>query len=296
MSTKIVTSIYANLYGTDLGGRSSRGEHYKYSLLALMNMSEADFVCYTSQEEYNDLLNFFHQQQHISKDKLKLKTFDLRNFSLTNKINKIKNIEDTKKSDRCVEIQYCKFIWSLMESDENYNNLFWFDAGLSHAGLFPRRYMIQNGYWSQNFSCTLFNNVFLQKLINFTEDKITIIAKENQMNYWSGTVPSKYYNQYCMDRHIIGGFFGGKKEKMIEYCNLFLEYANKLLDNENLLYYEENIMTLMFYNHPELFKTKYFDIWWHEDDYMPGMDLKEYTQTRKSFYKAIEEIYDDNIN
>lgn len=291
MNTKIITSIYSNLYGTDLGGRSSRSGHYRYSLLTLMNMSEADFVCYTSQEEYDDLYNFFYNQQHINQDKLKLKTFDLRNFSLSNKINKIKNIEETKKSDRCVELQYCKFIWSLIESNEDYNHLFWFDAGLSHAGLFPTRYMIQNGYWSQNFSCTLFDNVFLQKLINFAEDKVVVVAKENKMNYWSGTVPTHYYKQHCMDHHIIGGFFGGQKEKMIFYCNLFLEYANKLLDNETILYFEEHIMSLMFYNHLELFKAKYFDIWWHEDDYIPGMDLKEYTKTRKSFYKIIEELH-----
>lgn len=296
MTTKIITSIYSNLYGTELGGRPSRGGHYRHSLLNLLNMNDADFVCYTSVEEHEDLVNFFYNQHRIDQNKLILKTYDLKNFSLTHKINKIKNIEETKKSDRCVEIQYCKFIWALDESNDNYDNLFWFDAGLSHAGLFPTRYMIQDHYYSQNFYCTLFNNRLLQNLINFVEDKIVIVSKENQMNYWSGTVPSQYYKTYCSDRHIIGGFFGGKRHKMISYCNLFLEYANKLLDNESILYYEENIMSLMFYNHSELFKPKHFDIWWHEDDHMPGLDLKEYTQTRKSFYKIIEEIHDNNIS
>lgn len=292
MKTKIITSIYSNLFGTDLGGRPSRGGHYRYSLLALMNMSEADFVCYTSQEEYDDLCDFFYNQKNIDQNKLKLKIFDLRNFALTEKINRIKNIEETKKSDRCVEIQYCKFIWCLENIEEECENLFWFDAGLSHAGLFPIRHMAQNDYWSQNYNCILFNNKFLNNLTKFAEDRIVVVAKENQMNYWSGTVPNRYYNNHCMERHIIGGFFGGKQHVMIYYCNLFLDYLNKLLDNELILYFEEHIMSLIFYNHNELFKPKYFDIWWHEDDRMPGMDLREYTKTRKSFYKIIEELHE----
>jgi hypothetical protein len=93
-----------------------------------------------------------------------------------------------------------------------------------------------------------------------------------------------------MDRHIIGGFFGGKKEKMLEYCNLFIETTELLLDNEPRVYFEENIMTLLYYNKPELFQSKFFDIWWHEEDRIPGLDLHEYTKTRKSFYKIIEEL------
>lgn len=297
MNTKIVTCIYSNLHGTDLGGRPSRGAHYKYSLLSLLKMTDADFVCYTSQDEYDDLINFFYNEKQIDKNKLVFKVFNLRDFCLTDKINNIKNIEDTKKSDRCVEIQYCKFIWMLEESSNSqHNNLYWIDAGLSHTGLFPTRHMIQGDYGSTYFNCSLFNNQFLQNLINFASDKIIVIAKENLNNYWSGTVPREYYTSYCMDHHIIGGLFGGKKNNSISYCNLFLKYANKLLDNERILYFEEHIMSLIFYNHLDLFNAKYFDIWWHEDDRIPGLDLKEYTKTRKSFYKTIEEIYDYKNN
>lgn len=295
MKTKIITSIYSNLYGTDLGGRPSRGSHYRYSLKTLLNMTDADFICYTSEDEINNLKEFFYEQSKVSQEKLILKSFDLRNFSLTQKINRIKNIDETKNSDRCIEIQYSKFLWSLTECINNKNNydyIFWIDAGLSHSGLFPYRYMNPNdNYWSQNYECILFHNQFLNNLIQFTEDKIFIFAKENCMNFWSQTVPNKYYNNHCMERHIIGGLFGGKTNNMINYCNLFLNYLHTLLDNElNTLYFEEHIMSLIFYNHPELFKAKFFDIWWHEDDNIPGLDLKEYTSTRKSFYKMIEEL------
>ena len=292
MKTKIVTCIYSNLHGTDLGGRPSRGTHYRYSLLSLLKMTEANCVCYTSEEEYEDLIKFFNDHD-IGSNRLIFKIFDLKNFILTNKINKIKNIEETKRSDRCIEIQYSKFIWLLNEADAAYENLYWMDAGLSHTGLFPTRHMGHGDYGSVYFNCSLFDNQFLNNLISFASDSIFLIAKENLNNFWSNTVPHSYYNSHCMDYHIIGGVFGGKTDKSIEYCNLFLDYANKLLDNEQNLYFEEHIMSLMFYNHPLLFKAKYFDIWWHEDARIPGLDLNEYTKTRKSFYKIIEEIHDN---
>jgi len=291
MKTKIVTSIYSDLHGTELGGRPSRGGHYRYSLRTLLKMTDADFVCYTSENELESLKTFFYTENNISEERLVFKTFDLRNFSLTNKINRIKNIEETKHSDRCVEIQYCKFIWSLLELNiGDYENIFWFDSGLSHSGLFPPKYMNNIGYWEQNYETTLLNNNFLQNLIKFTGDKIVLCTKENVNNFWSGTVPNEYYFEHCMERHIIGGFFGGLKSSMENYCNLFLDYTNKLLDNEPRLYHEENIMTLMYYNHIDLHQPLFFDIWWHEEDKVPGIDLHEYTKTRKSFYKIIEEL------
>jgi hypothetical protein len=77
MSTKIVTSIYSDLHGTDLGGRPSRGSHYRYSLKTILKMTDADFVCYTSESEIEDLKQFFYDENKISDDKLKLKIFDI---------------------------------------------------------------------------------------------------------------------------------------------------------------------------------------------------------------------------
>ena len=295
MRTKIITSIYSDLYGTEFGGRPNRGGHYKYSLISLMKMTNADYVCYTSDREYDDLCNFFYIENTIDSNKLIIKKYDISNFILSDKINKLKNIEETKKSDRCVEIQYCKFLWALDESFiDNYDNIYWFDAGLSHTGLFPEKYMGDNGYFDKYFNCKIFDNELLDNLISFTNDKIFICSKENVANYWSGTVPSKYYDEYCMDRHIIGGFFGGKNIKMKEFCQLFLDYVNRLLDNEPTLYFEENIMSLMYYNHKDLFQVKEFDHWWHEDERISGLDIQEFLKTRKSFYKILEELKSNN--
>jgi hypothetical protein len=291
MKTKIITAIYSDLHGTELGGRPSRGGHYKYSLRSLLKMSDADFVCYTSSNEIDDLENFFYVQNNINESQLTFKIFDLRNFEFTEKINKIKNIDEVKVSDRCVEIQYSKFIWSLDELHiGDYDVVYWFDAGLSHCGLIPNNYLTQTGYWEQNYESPLFNNTFLKNLTEFTSDKIVLCSKENQQNYWSGTLPEKYYEKHCMDRHIIGGFFGGKKDKMKEYCELFLKTLEMLLENENMLYHEEHIMSLLYYNYNNLYNPLEFDTWWHEDANIPGLDMVEYLSTRKSFYKILEEL------
>jgi len=59
MSVKFITAIYSDLNGTEFGGRPARGSHYRYSLLSLLKMTNADFLCYTSDRELDSLKNSF---------------------------------------------------------------------------------------------------------------------------------------------------------------------------------------------------------------------------------------------
>lgn len=178
MKIKILTSIYSHLFGTDLGGREHRKDHYRFSLLSLLKMSHADFICYTSDQEIDDLKDFFYQKHQISEDKLKFVAFDLYKNEHSELINSIKNIESIKKSDRCYEIQYSKFSWFKNE-DKTYDYYFWFDAGLSHTGLIPDKYLNGKGYRGY-FESTLFNNKFLNNLINYIDDKFLLVLKKIQ--------------------------------------------------------------------------------------------------------------------
>jgi hypothetical protein len=157
---KIITSIYSDLYGTELGGRPSRKEHYKFSLISLLKMSDADFICYTSDREINELEHFFYDLRGISKDKLKFEVFDLKNYKYSEFINQYKDVETIKKGDRCIEIQYAKFYW-ITKEDMSYDYYYWFDAGLSHCGLIPVEYLPLNGTtYDGYFESNLFNNKF----------------------------------------------------------------------------------------------------------------------------------------
>ena len=288
MKIKFITSIYSDLHGTEFGGRPNRGSHYRYSLLSLLKMTDADFLCYTSDREINDLTKFFYEDNGVSSDKLKLEIFDIGNTKFKDLILQHKNIEEVKHSDRCVEVQYSKFHWWWKE-DKSYDYYYWIDAGLSHCGLIPDKYLTEVGPMRCYYESNLFNNTFLKNLIEDTGDKFILLGKENDRNYWSGTVDPKWYTTYDRSIHIIGGLFGGHRDKWDNIVNIFENYLENLLTTEKITYHEEVIMTLMYFNHKELFERKHFDIWWFKGNAPAGVSDEMFEQN-KSFYKILEEF------
>ena len=160
MSVKFITAIYSDLNGTELGGRPNRGSHYRFSLLSLLKMTDADFLCYTSDREIYSLKSFFYDEHSISPDKLKFEVFDINNTKFKDLIKLRKNVDNIKQGDRCIEIQYSKFHWWWRE-DKSYDYYYWIDAGLSHCGLIPLKYLtfphgMRRFYESNLFSNSLF--------------------------------------------------------------------------------------------------------------------------------------------
>lgn len=288
MSVKFITCIYSDLNNTGLGGRHARWNHYRYSLLSLLKMTDADFVCYTSEREIQQLQRFFFEEHEISQDQLKLVVFDLHSNKSQNLFEKHKDYESAKKGDRCLEIQYSKFHWWWNE-DKSYDYYYWIDAGLSHCGLIPLKYLVGDHSIAKYYESNLFQNEFLKNLIKESEDKFLILGKDNVRNFWAQTVAPKWYNKYDNSIHIIGGLFGGKKELWDNVVNLFEDYVGKILPDENRTYPEENIMTLMYFNHPELFNRLHFDIWWCPDNCPRETDPKHFEEN-KSFYRILEEL------
>ena len=133
MKVKFITCIYSDLNGTELGGRQSRGRHYRWSLLSHLKMTDADFLCYTSKEEFRELCDFFYSRHAISKTRLQIKVFNLNKTRFKLLIDRYKNIDNTKSGDRCIEIQWSKFTWWKNEN-KLYDYYFWIDAGLSYTG------------------------------------------------------------------------------------------------------------------------------------------------------------------
>ena len=288
MKVKFITAIYSNLNGTEFGGRQNRNGHYRWSLISLLRMTNADFTCYTSFDEIEELKNFFYVQNNISENQLKIIPFNLTETKHFDLIYKFKNVDSVKNSDRCFEIQYNKFFW-MLDEDMSYDYCYWIDAGLSHCGLLPDKYLVHNDEYQGYYNSYFFDNHFLEKLINKTNDKLIIIGKDNVRNYWSGTVPSKFYQNYDNSIHVIGGLFGGKiknVKKLTEiFENNFLEVTN---DTQNL-WFEEQILSLIYQNNKDIFKMFYFETWWHETNGPQGLS-SDYFEINKSFYKILEEI------
>ena len=285
---KFITAIYNDLFGTEFGGRINRFFHYRWSLVSLLRMTNADFICYTSEREKDELCDFFYNKNNISKEQLKIVEFDLNNKKGIEFIDEYKNIEDIKKSDRCLEIQYNKFFWFLNE-DMSYDYYYWLDAGLSHCGLLPDKYLTYCDEYRGYFDSYFFDNNFLENLLKKTEDKISIFAKDNHRNFWSGTIPQDYYNVYDSSVHIIGGLFGGKKENMKWFVDEFISKLNTVTNEQKNLYSEEQIMSLIYQNNKEKFKTFDFDVWWHETNGPKGLP-EDFFIVNKSFYKSLEDI------
>jgi len=227
-SVKFITAIYSNLYGTELGGRPNRHGHYRWSLLSILKMTNADFICYTSDEEFDGLEQFFYEENNISREKLQIVKFNLYDNEFSEIINQYKDIEGIKRGDRCIEIQYMKFIWFLSE-DKSYDYYFWIDAGLSHCGLIPNKHLSLSGPHNRGYyESSLFNNLFLSNLIKNTGDKFTILGKENERNFWSGTVNPIHFTEYNRSIHIIGGMFGVRKDLWDQIVDLFRYYVYKV--------------------------------------------------------------------
>jgi len=286
---KFITAIYSNLNGTEYGGRPSRGGHYRWSLISLLRMTDADFLCYTSENELEELENFFYEQHKIDKNRLKFKIFDLKFTKHKSLIDDVKDKDSVIKGDRCYEIQYNKFFW-FQNEDWSYDYYYWIDAGLCHCGIIPDKYISFNNSHQGYYNSYFFDNNFLKKLISKSQDKISIICKDNTGDrFWMHGLPPQYYKLYDVSYHVIGGIFGGDSKKMSKYVEEFEKTFVSVTEKEKFLFSEEQIMTLLYFNNKENFNTFYFDIWWHENNvtnYAPENYIKE----NKSFYKSLEDI------
>lgn len=292
MRVKFITCLYSDLYGTDVGGRPHRHHHYRYSLLSLLKMTNADFLCYTSDREIESLKMFFHMENNISENKLKFETFDLNNSKFSGLINAIKNVDETKKGDRCIELQYSKFSWWWNE-DKSYDYYYWIDAGLSYNGLIPPKHLNLSDGERRLYESTLFNNLFLENLTTCTDDKFLILGKDNQRFFSLQPVAQKWHTTHSNRIHVIGGLFGGRKDKWDNIVTVFENYVVKLLSDStsfSFLPHEEQIMSLMYCNHMDLFVIKQFDIWWPNKDIAPKGVSDALFIENKCFYKILEEL------
>jgi hypothetical protein len=271
--TLIYTSIYDNLFGTEFGGRCSRLEQYKYGLLSILNLQPDLLVCFTQEELISDLEIFFFCEYAISREMIKFIPFNLKDTIHFEKIKKLKNIVEIQTSTRCFEIQYNKFLWLDLIDTESFDKVYWFDAGLSHIGLFPENYSQGSSREEKNYERkTLFNKNFLEYLNQKTNDNLLLVAINNRIIFkWGENISQKYYNEFDDEKHIIGGFFGGSRSDILSIRKKFEELLIELLDNEEKLYFEETIMCCLYYNNKDTINLLDFEYWNYFDTYeTPG--------------------------
>lgn len=267
MRTLLITSIYSHLWGSEYGGRPSRGFHYRASLLNILNTAPTKVVCFTSNDELPSLESHFYDSNNIDPNLLEFKTFELNQSNYFNLIRSKKDLEEMKKLDRCFEIQYNKFFWyDLIEDRNDYDRVYWIDAGLSHTGIFPGEFRDITTGQERYYSVNLFKPTLLDKFNELTENSTLLLAKNNTGSFfWSQLLPQKYFNEYNPDKHIIGGLFGGTPENYQELRDDFESQLTQVLNGEDILYMEEQIMTCMYRNNEEKYTLLEFDDWYKRD-------------------------------
>lgn len=268
MKTLFITSIYSHLHGTELGGRAGRYHHYRWSLLNILNMKPTKVICFTSEDEYEDLIGWFYKKHKVDPNVLEFRVFDLKNTKHYDKIQVNKNVEHVKKWDRCHEIQYNKFFWpKLIDNRHTYDRMYWIDAGLSHGGMFPTEYHVGDE-WESHFKISLFTPKIIKKWNKLSTDTIMLMAKNNtDRYYWSKTIPAKFYNNFNADKHIIGGVFGGTPENYDAFAELFEKKLLTVLRHTKQLFHEELIMNCLYVNDKEKFTLVEFDDWYHRSEW-----------------------------
>ena len=140
---RFVTAIYNGLHHTPYGGRLNRDNHYLFSLKCLAGLKYG-IHCYTSEKDKPEI------QDYLDKNNIKnvtLEVFELNSMKYHEDILKIKEINrdyyalDNIWEHRCVQLMWMKMFWLDKEAKKTPNDkIFWIDAGISHNGIFPKKY------------------------------------------------------------------------------------------------------------------------------------------------------------
>lgn len=287
-----VTCIYNGLHHTEYGGRNMRDARYRDSLINIANTGVKIF-CYTGTSDYQNLKNQFARYSNIE-----LVIRDITSFDFSQEVQIIKKEYKEKYSDlfwtqRCLEIMWGKFfmIQDVLTNHREYDNVYWIDAGLFHNDVIAPRYFLNNKPDLQNAGLPLFNPYFMEKLNAYVDGKVLLMQ---QINPHNKPIDVKYNkNEYKTLNGAVGGLFGGDASKMKVICDCFIEKMRMLLADKEICS-EESILSAVYCDHPELFKSYVFQSWYHEgwgDRHNPSVN------TFSDVFNAILEInnLEDNI-
>lgn len=266
---KFITAIYNGLHDTKFGGRLNRDKQYLYSLECLSNLG-SPIKCYVQQSEYETITSYFVDKGILN---IEFEPFELSDFKYHKEIQRIKEInknfyaQDDVWEYRCVELMWLKLFALFNESIKFKESgieekIFWIDAGLSHDGIFPKRFNpnangTQHSLYQNNLA---FNNKLVDKLDKLSNESLFFFYCNNRQHSY----PPLYSNIKTLDGSIVAGLFGGKPNDIIQLvieCEQIIEY---ILSKDTLLQ-EELILTLVLQNNPQMFNLFNFTTWYHED-------------------------------
>lgn len=228
-----------------IGSYSSRKQRYLASIIYhCKNFPNYEVVCYTHKVSFDEIQDV---KNRYLLGNLQIKIKELDEIKYTEKINEVvKRVPDYMErfglSGRPPQVMWGKFDLIRNECDSDF--VYWIDAGLQSVVLFPLRYnpnrkdedFLTNFDKLSDFGL-IFNESLIDKLSNNSDNKfVTLLCTQPQDRYYdlenNNTKPGNYP---------IAGFFGGHKDSVIEYCNLFDSSVEIFIRND-ILCFEQTIM------------------------------------------------------
>lgn len=246
MRIKLVTGYWMDINDRAYAGAvQARKLRYLGSIISHCKGFEYPVVCYTHARNLPELESI---KQEYNLENLTIKVKELSEIKYSKQIRELeaqKTVEYLQHlNGRPPEVMWGKFDVMKEECTEDVDYIYWVDAGLQSNQIFPYRHnpdkdapdLHQHQYKQYN-STLVFNKVLLDKLTQKSEEKfVTLVGTNPQDGYHSFEDYSPKPGNYP-----IAGFFGGAKQVVLEYCDLFTEGVNKHIA-AGILCFEQAIM------------------------------------------------------
>ncbi len=266
MKTKLVTAFYTDIGGHPFYGHNvvSRHERYLHSLRAISNTQE-EIVCYCNSTQY-DLLKDYCERFQLKNVNVKIK--NLSDYPNAERIKKIN--EDQKNYSFYHEVDWNKFFLLEKEYSEKYDYIYWIDVGLSHRGLFllkynPLREQItgMSANWADYAFIDLFKKDLFEKINKWIDKKLLNLGNTLISHRLSDLYD--VYDTKCGFGYLsVGGVIGGHVSNIKWLIEEFKKKADLCL-GKNVILNHELIMSLIYEENKQKYKTFTFDTWYHED-------------------------------
>lgn len=297
-NTTLVTAIYHVSPFSRMGGRNYNFDFYAAPFRNILNL-DCNLVIYSHHPEIENVENFLKKYNF---ENYRIIEKDLNDYANSDKIYNLKEqsglidanglvsdkcyLSNDRNHHLCLQKPYFikNTIDNLYFDTERY---YWIDAGLFHHGIFPEKFggiekfitVKEEKYWPNAE-----NNLCNPSLISRLEAK-TNNAELIFMGVDGREGPTSWYNDYTeygKISHIIGGFFGGKKDSCFELYNDFDALATKVLNDGNLTL-EEELLSILFSEKYKTYGYMNFDTWYHDIPEDPNYFGTP--QESKCFYK-----------
>jgi hypothetical protein len=123
--------------------------------------------------------------------------------------------------------------------------------------------------------------------LNNIKDKIVIIYADQEKHLFEARANHKFYHNVDINEncHIVGGMFGGEKNKVNEFCDLYDNIAKEMIEYD-VLEMEEALLTVIYMKNKSLFHPLKFTTWHHEES-----DMAKYNfENEIYFYNIFEKL------